>query len=419
MICDRFYELMSAKLDGELTEEEAEALQAHLEICGDCRRVYEAMASIETDLAGLEQPAPAGLKQGVLYRIGQETGSVKKSKRRFWGVGTGMGLAAAVLVLLVGVGVIRMPKPSLRDKQAASAAPAQDADPYEIDPDSLEDLAQAHRGDSGNMNEGFFTLPNGESSFYYEGTAEDLPTWPEWEEPAPEMTEDMRHPTPAEAMDDATEPCDSEPALGPDFYYSEGNKGETDGERLSERPVTETLTERCTNLCAVSGAPVLLYTEFPDSTVFSLLEEAEPELLACFEEAEPQTEDEVLGSKALPASEEDEILVIYTVDCQTALALQEWLLENLPRSMDMPDSVSEAEGSLIMRMQELDPGSGSLYGIITWAPRQQAIAWPASWPKGWAVRFRTGENWSLFFPEETDTPEPDEMAFLVFLEPEP
>ena len=131
------------------------------------------MASIEQEVAGLEQPAPPGLKQGVLYRIGQETGSVKKSKRRFWGVGTGMGLAAAVLVLMVGVGVIRMPKPKEKVKAAASAAQTADADPYEIDPDSLEDMRNPAPqilpdGEHGSKHDQYGLPLNGE-------TAEDLP----------------------------------------------------------------------------------------------------------------------------------------------------------------------------------------------------------------------------------------------------
>ena len=109
MICEKAMELMSAELDGELSAAEAQELKAHLDRCEDCRRLYEAMTSIDGNISALAEPAPAGLKQGVMYQIGKESGRVKPAKRRFFGVGTGLGIAAAALVLMVGTGLIRLP----------------------------------------------------------------------------------------------------------------------------------------------------------------------------------------------------------------------------------------------------------------------------------------------------------------------
>ena len=115
MNCENAFDLISMDIDGELSPEQAEQLQAHLRDCADCRRLAEAMRAIHSNVSALEVPAPEGLAEGVMRRIGQQSGTVKKPKRRFFGPGTGFGMVAAVLVLLMGTGVIRVPKPQLKE----------------------------------------------------------------------------------------------------------------------------------------------------------------------------------------------------------------------------------------------------------------------------------------------------------------
>ena len=127
MICEEAMALMSAKLDGELSPEQAEALGAHLEGCPDCGGLMRAMEGLDQKLAGLREPAPEGLKKGVLYRIDQATGKAKQpALRRWFGPGTAIGAVAAVLVLLVGLGVIplrnRLTTGSPADEAANTAA---------------------------------------------------------------------------------------------------------------------------------------------------------------------------------------------------------------------------------------------------------------------------------------------------------
>ncbi|MBQ2202838.1 MAG: zf-HC2 domain-containing protein, partial [Oscillospiraceae bacterium] len=57
MNCEQIYELLSARLDGALSAEDEARVQAHLDACPDCRRLYEAMASIEKKTAELAVPA--------------------------------------------------------------------------------------------------------------------------------------------------------------------------------------------------------------------------------------------------------------------------------------------------------------------------------------------------------------------------
>ena len=51
MNCDTALEMMSAMLDGELTQEESEQLQAHLAACESCRAVYAELAAIDSAVA--------------------------------------------------------------------------------------------------------------------------------------------------------------------------------------------------------------------------------------------------------------------------------------------------------------------------------------------------------------------------------
>lgn len=70
MNCERYYELLSARLDRELAREEAEELELHLADCPQCRILGEQMEETREAFAGLaEVSAPEGFAQGVMDRI--------------------------------------------------------------------------------------------------------------------------------------------------------------------------------------------------------------------------------------------------------------------------------------------------------------------------------------------------------------
>ena len=50
MNCDKTLELLSAELDGRLSEAEHAELQAHLDECADCRRVYGTLRDVDAML---------------------------------------------------------------------------------------------------------------------------------------------------------------------------------------------------------------------------------------------------------------------------------------------------------------------------------------------------------------------------------
>lgn len=356
MTCEQALELISAGLDGALTPEQTAALQAHLNGCLACKQLAEALNGLDQRVADLSEPAPEGLKKGVLYRIDQATGKAKTPVRRWFGPGTAIGAVAAVLVLLVGLGVIPLRQTLQGDASTvnmetgacSTLSPVLDA------PEQVEGID--HHGSIKPITGNGYAEPNAT----------------------------------VDAIVCPTEDAESD-------YYRSGGKAA--GERLPARPVTEADRTRCAALSTRENAMVLLYTEFSPESLFDLLRKEEPELYVLTESLEPATEDGAL---------------YYVTDCGTALAIHEWLLSNLPQSEQMDMNVREAETGLMIRMEALDPGSESLYRVITWTPRTHPIVWPQTWPEDWAVRLRTEENWGLFFPTEDYTPNAGKTAYLVF-----
>lgn len=70
MACDRYFELLSARLDGALTPKEERELEEHLLNCPDCRAVGAQLAALQAGFGELEEvPAPEGFARGVMDRI--------------------------------------------------------------------------------------------------------------------------------------------------------------------------------------------------------------------------------------------------------------------------------------------------------------------------------------------------------------
>lgn len=386
MNCEQIYELLSARLDGALSAEDEARVQAHLDACPDCRRLYEAMASIEEKTAELAVPAPEGLKRGVMYRIRQESGKQKK-KRGYWGAGTGFGLIAAVLVLLVGTGVIRLPRPQTAAKASTGGATVSHPSPSAEKPaQSVEETLA-------------FSLPQADGSDSSTGY---------FFSPGSLVASAVQAP-------DSTAAPDSDlnsPGEGSSESSGEGSSKGLPEVRGSVRPVDETVRLLCADLSGQAEAPILLYTEFSADSLLDLLAEAEPELYDRLVLAEPTTPAEVLGDESTEPDESG--LTVFATDYETALAVQEWMLQNLPRSAELDADGQAEERELLVRMEELDPESGALNRIVTWAPRTAEIVWPEAWPEDWAVRLRTGENWALFYPEEDFIPEAGDLTLLIF-----
>lgn len=373
MNCEDIYLLLSAKLDGALSASEEEQLNAHLASCADCRKLYDAMFEIEEKTKELAQPAPEGLKSGVMYRIRQESGTRSK-KRGFFGFGTGLGAVAAVLVLLIGAGVVRLPKHALSSQKAVSAA-------YDATGSAAEtnSFTPATEQNDWKFTDSKTVSVNGAASA---------------------GTQELQAPDAVGAKEEAPAEHGAESSTKSTWFpMPHLNK-------QSEDAVQDAL---CRRLSAEAEAPVLLYSDFSDRSLLTLLEDTEPKLYERLTENGPMTAGQVLCEAE--ASDSDAQPTVYRVDYESLLALQEWLLLNLPQT---DPSSEQTESRLRIRLEELDPGSGALSRIITWTAAAKSVVWPEDWPEDWVERLRSGESWKLYYPAEDYIPKRDAAAYLVF-----
>ena len=362
MICEEAMALMSAKLDGALTPEQDAQLTAHLAACPDCANLMETLRGLDSQVAELREPAPQGLKKGVLYRIDQATGKAKPSRRGWFGPGTAIGAVAAVLVLLVGLGVV-----PLGDMKANSPA---------------EGASQALDSNTTNNQQAY--KPRSESADWSVNGNDGSTVMQYAGEYVTAVTR-----APAEADPEVRRPN------APDELPT---KAAENG--LAPSPfVTEAEAAACAALGRGENAAVLLYTEFTPESLFSLLEAEEPRLYALVADLEPEPRDG---------------LICYETDCATVLALQEWFLSRLPTDETVESEKASDNSAMKTQLEALDLGSTSLYRIISWDRSKRSVNWPADWAPDWAERMRDQENWRLFFPDEDYVPNGEKTAYLVF-----
>lgn len=108
MNCDKALEAMSAKLDGELSEDEARELEEHLKTCASCRKLMAELTEMESGLESLCAEPPETLAPGVMRAIRAE--KAEKQKKRRPHVTTWLIAGAAALALALGAaGVIELP----------------------------------------------------------------------------------------------------------------------------------------------------------------------------------------------------------------------------------------------------------------------------------------------------------------------
>ena len=103
--CDEYVDLISAAIDGALSEEETARLEEHLARCPECRALYEDFAAIHSALGDVPPvavpPAFACMDQ-VMAAIDHPV-DLRKAKvkyRRYWQ--RGMAAAAVLAVVLAG-----------------------------------------------------------------------------------------------------------------------------------------------------------------------------------------------------------------------------------------------------------------------------------------------------------------------------
>ena len=97
--CEYYQELISSLVDGELSDEENEALMLHLNSCSRCNAMYAVFHDLSDILSEEPQPLPEGLHENIM--AGVRRSEIKKKNRRMRKVGLRTAMTAAACAVLV------------------------------------------------------------------------------------------------------------------------------------------------------------------------------------------------------------------------------------------------------------------------------------------------------------------------------
>jgi hypothetical protein len=121
MQCTEAQELITARVDGELTADEKLGIEAHLEICDLCRRAFAVESNLKQQarVAGRALAAPAALRQAIQATVDGQRASAAgtRSGRGVWRLGgfdwRYMAAAAIVVFTLAGLIYTRWPEENI------------------------------------------------------------------------------------------------------------------------------------------------------------------------------------------------------------------------------------------------------------------------------------------------------------------
>ena len=155
MACQRYYELISQRLDGELTWEEEQELESHLANCPGCRALAEQLSGLHEDFSALEEiPAPEGFAQSVMDRIRMEETKkvIPLFQRPQFKAAAGLAACLVLCAGLYGAGQLDLPGQNGTAQSASTAMENQPEDtlpqykasqaPTASDPEVEEDVPE-------------------------------------------------------------------------------------------------------------------------------------------------------------------------------------------------------------------------------------------------------------------------------------
>lgn len=131
MACQHYYELISQRLDGELTWEEQQELESHLADCPSCRALAEQLSGLHEDFSALEEiPAPEGFAQGVMDRIRMEESKkvIPLFRRPQFKAAAGLAACLVLCAGLYGAGQLDLPGQNVTVQSASAGMENQSED---------------------------------------------------------------------------------------------------------------------------------------------------------------------------------------------------------------------------------------------------------------------------------------------------
>ena len=123
--CEHWEELLSARLDGPLTQEEARQLEDHLAACPRCRQYARELEETQSALRDWGAEPPPAVTEAILDAVRKEPRPAKRP-RRAW-----MSLAAAAVLALVIWGAVQLPGLGKSAESAASDSAVMEQGPME------------------------------------------------------------------------------------------------------------------------------------------------------------------------------------------------------------------------------------------------------------------------------------------------
>ena len=144
--CEEYSELMSAFIDNEISDAEAESLKAHLATCRDCRAYLIYLEKIHTEAASLAVDVPDGFSARVMNSI---AASEKAQKRFALSRFKFTAIAAAIILLVFAAGRLDSFFPSVAEdlSNETDESITQDSSPKsnELVPSTLTPLYTAEK----------------------------------------------------------------------------------------------------------------------------------------------------------------------------------------------------------------------------------------------------------------------------------
>lgn len=145
--CDRFAPMLSAFVDGELTDEERAETAAHVEGCAACQKLLDELLEVHAAFDAFEEEdVPDGFTADVMAAVRAEKAAVKPpvKRRSAWKRYLPMAACAALVLFAAAITVPRFDTKQAANDTAASPAPESQmlvstADAPAVEPDSAPD----------------------------------------------------------------------------------------------------------------------------------------------------------------------------------------------------------------------------------------------------------------------------------------
>ena len=115
--CEKYQEMISAMLDGELTEAEKADVMAHIAVCGECSAMYAAFSAIGGAMEA--DDVPDTLHHGIMQKV-NAAAKAKQTQRKIIRLRPILTAAACLVVIVGTVFAIRENLPGMGSKKDAA-----------------------------------------------------------------------------------------------------------------------------------------------------------------------------------------------------------------------------------------------------------------------------------------------------------